>query len=431
MLLKSNKRKRSEGIGPIIIPFAFQLKNLKNYLRLRFLVFCFIINSFHNGLLAWTCTTQQLNTVPCYATNQNQEIVALVLTTAVTAANATSFSFNTTGCTSPLTTISNAKLWYSNSCPVIFANCASADPVQFGATVAAPNGVFSFAGSVALTAGCVYYFFLTYDIKATAPVGSIVDAQCTSVTYGTVQAPIITAPAGSRTINAPLPPANLVPDPSFEGICPYTTGCSVLANGISEVGIAYPWYCPTSGTSDYQNCGTGAPGAFVPIPPPRTGNCTVGEYFYGFGGYREYVQVPLSRPLIAGNCYELVYFVRLSTSQAGCQVKDMSGYFSTGPVFNYGSTTNIPVLAQVTATALTGNATSWSQVCGCFTAVGGENYLTIGNFKTDALTTQVGCTFGYFFVDDVSVQDMTQTGAPSTCGSCACAVALPIELLFF
>ncbi|MFI5204695.1 MAG: T9SS type A sorting domain-containing protein [Flavobacteriales bacterium] len=402
---------------------------MKGILRFILSVSLLLSTGSYNAALAWSCTTQQLNTTAVYAGNQNQEIIAVVVTTAPTSTNITSFTFNTTGTTTPLTTISNAKLWYTNSCPVFLSNCAAGNPVQYGATVAAPNGVFTFTASTALNTGCIYYFWLSYDIQAGAAVGATVDAQCTSVTYGTVQAPVITTPAGTRTVTVTLPPTNLVPNPSFEGICPYTTGCSVLANGLGEVGLAYPWYMPAGGTSDYQRCGTGAPLAFVPIPPARTGSSTVGQYFYGLGGYREYVQVPLSRSLIAGNVYEVTYYVRLSTAQAGCQVADMSAYFTNGPFFNYASTAAWGVTPQVNANVLTGSSTAWSLVCGCFIAAGGENYVTLGNFKTDAITTQVGCGFGYFYIDDVGVQDLTQSGNAPICATCGSV--LPAGLLFF
>ncbi len=429
MLLKYKIINEGKVISPGHSFFTYLSISLNISSRLRGLLSLFFIVSINSALFGWTSTTQQLCSVPVYATNQNQEIVALVITTAPNTGNLTSITFNTAGTTSPLTNITNAKCWYTNSCPVFMSYCASGLPVQFGATIAAPNGAITFNGSIALTTGCVYYFWLSYDIPAGATVGAVVDGQCTSVTYVAVtQVPTLTNPGGSRTISNPLPATNIVPNPSFEGICPYTTGCSVLANGLGEIGIAYPWYIPAGGTSDYQNCGTGAPLAFTPLPPPRTGNCTVGEYFYGFGSYREYVQVPLSRPLIAGNIYEVMYFVRTATPQASCFVQDCSAYFSVGPFLSYASSAPWAVTPQVTNASLAGGSAAWSQVCGCFTAVGGENYMTLGNFKTDPLTIQVGCGLGYMFIDDASVQDLTQTGNVSTCGSCA---ILPIELLFF
>ena len=51
---------------------------------------------------------------------------------------------------------------------------------------------------------------------------------------------------------------------------------------------------------------------------------------------------------------------------------------------------------------------NWMLVQGIYTATGGENYLTLGNFLSDADTTGVPAAgpqpYAYYYFDDVSVE---------------------------
>jgi parallel beta-helix repeat protein len=105
----------------------------------------------------------------------------------------TSFSFNTTGSTDAANDISNAKLYYTGTSNVFGTT------TQFGSTANAPNGNFSVTGTQILTCG-KNYFWLTYDIDASATIGDYIDAECTSITVGTVKTPTVTAPIGNRQI---------------------------------------------------------------------------------------------------------------------------------------------------------------------------------------------------------------------------------------
>ena len=68
---------------------------------------------------------------------------------------------------------------------------------------ATPSGSYNIIGSQALSEG-TNYFWLTYDIPSGATVNNVVDAECTSITPGSIQTPTVTAPAGTRTIKAQL-----------------------------------------------------------------------------------------------------------------------------------------------------------------------------------------------------------------------------------
>ena len=112
--------------------------------------------------------------------------------------NATSFTFNTAGSNSPISDISNATVYYTSTSN----NFAATN--QFGSVVANPNGSFTVIGSQALTLG-TNYFWLAYDVPASATNGNGVDAQCSNIKIGTTNyTPSVTDPIGSRTIQSAL-----------------------------------------------------------------------------------------------------------------------------------------------------------------------------------------------------------------------------------
>ncbi|MBI4944861.1 MAG: T9SS type A sorting domain-containing protein [Bacteroidetes bacterium] len=129
-------------------------------------------------------------------TNYNEIIaIPIVMSGNCTPFNATSFSLNTTGSTAPATDITTASLWYTGASP-LFATTS-----LFG-TLASPSGAFTITGTQSLAPG-INYFWLTYDVPATATVTDVLDGECTSVIVGgTAYAPTVTAPAGSRSIVA-------------------------------------------------------------------------------------------------------------------------------------------------------------------------------------------------------------------------------------
>jgi hypothetical protein len=116
--------------------------------------------------------------------------------------------------------------------------------------------------------------------------------------------------------------------------------------------------------------------------------------------------------LRVGKCYYAEYFVSLVNSvNNACNNQAM--LFTNTPV--YVDTANgkllLPSNPQVTnyGNPIIQDTLNWVKVSGVFTANGGEQYLTLGNFKTDAQTNYVhwqssgGYNAAYYYVDDVSV----------------------------
>src|ERR1019366_6309597 len=91
-------------------------------------------------------------------------------------------------------------------------------------------------------------------------------------------------------------------------------------------------------------------------------------------------------------------------------IAEIGAFFSSGPIVSNGYTGVLNFVPQVVnpSTNLLLSTTGWMLVQGLFVAVGGEGYLTLGNFLPDAGTTAVPASglytnFSYYYFDDVSV----------------------------
>ena len=206
--------------------------------------------------------------------------------------------------------------------------------------------------------------------------------------------------------------SNLVPNPSFETF-------SSCPNSISQLDTAIPWFNPTANSPDYFNqCWiTGANSADVPLnfwgyESPKTGVA-----YAGFGAFassispdsREYLEVKLLDSLIISKKYCIDFYVSL----AGTSIYSIDAigiYFSknkitSSTVFNLGFT---PQVRNPIGNFLT-DTVNWMLISGQYTASGGEQYITIGNFYDDA-NTGVDTTYpgnisyiSYYYIDDISV----------------------------
>ncbi|MDQ3050775.1 MAG: GEVED domain-containing protein [Bacteroidota bacterium] len=148
-----------------------------------------------------SATTTQANTTSVNAGSFRNEVVGLQIVTTGTLSpiSATSFTFNTAGTTNAINDIENAQLWSTTN------NAGFTTTSQVGALIANPNGSFTFTGTVQLLQG-TNYFWLTYDIPASATSPDVIDATCTSVTVAAVpRTPSVTAPAGNRPIITATP----------------------------------------------------------------------------------------------------------------------------------------------------------------------------------------------------------------------------------
>ena len=225
-------------------------------------------------------------------------------------------------------------------------------------------------------------------------------------------------------ISGTLAGQNLCTNGDFET---YTT----LPNNYAQVCYANGWSSPSgacalvvgTGSPDYYN--TGGTGG---CKPPTTWWATVtphsGAGMEGFaawysGNYREYIARQLSTPLTIGQVYtvSLWYTNGVSTIHGyGCNNFGIA--FSAVPLTQSGGTP-ISYVPQLESSAIL-FSTTWQKLSFLYTPTSADQYITIGNFRTNAATSisllGSGTTGSYYYIDDVSI----------TPGN-----SLPVELLSF
>lgn len=184
---------------------------------------------------------------------------------------------------------------------------------------------------------------------------------------------------------------NLVPNGSFETY----QNCPKLDNLLDE---AVPWYNPNKATPDFYNTcfQTGQL-----ILPPRSGQGLARLFFDR--EWAEYLAVPLTKPLIANECYYFEMYVATETPSKYL-TGTLGAYLSTQPVISPDKDL-IQVGPQILDQQGRGisSALKWQQISGTIKARGGEKYLTIGNFGR----LPGFLAFYYVFIDDVSLVPVT------------------------
>jgi hypothetical protein len=211
---------------------------------------------------------------------------------------------------------------------------------------------------------------------------------------------------------------NLVLNPSFEDtlMCP---------DHNSQIARCKYWCNPWEfSTPDYFNsCDIGSLAVGVPLNEvgfeiPKTGNAYAGvvtskeNINYVKFNWREYIEGQLSSPLLAGIKYDVEFWVSAYDS-AEWVSNDIGCFFSKTFIKDTCNICVMPYTPQIdndTSNHLY-NINGWKKVSGSFTAVGGEQYLIIGNFKDTAKTKTIytgrGTTIfmdaSAYYIDDVSV----------------------------
>lgn len=229
---------------------------------------------------------------------------------------------------------------------------------------------------------------------------------------------------------------NLVPNPGFEDrvYCP---------DFFSQVESAGPWFNPTVATPDYlSTCATFAP---VSVPTnllgaqsPLSGQAYAGAFMYyetatnnPVQNYREYLETPLMAPLVSGVSYRVSFHV--SRAEASCRsVAQIGAHLSTGPIGSFVSQEVLPFTPQVVnpATNLLASTGSWMLVEGVYTATGGEDHVTLGNFLPNVQTTIITNfvstnVHAYYYFDDIAVVAICPSNPVVACGD-AVTFATPI-----
>ncbi len=221
---------------------------------------------------------------------------------------------------------------------------------------------------------------------------------------------------------------NLVPNGSFETYtsCPSTT---------NQLPKAMGWINPTSsGSPDYYNgCSS-----FISVPycggTPCFQYAKAGIAYSGVYGYdglasnlREYAQIQLSTSLTNGKCY----FVGFYTNEAnwcGLGCNNLGAYLSNNQINLTGPSwlLNYPTQIKGFGNKINRDTLNWNFIGGIFQATNNEQYITIGNFNTDATTdtltfnsSAVAPKYAYYYIDDVFVIpiDSIPGGMPAFAGN--------------
>lgn len=207
---------------------------------------------------------------------------------------------------------------------------------------------------------------------------------------------------------------NIVPNPGFELYDNVPIGWFYKGEHFDKA-MKY-WSSPTGASPD-------AFGPKIKIPPSwaekgfgkqkaRTGISMIGLTVYGCEDgkphCREYVQIQLLEPLVVGQEYAVEMWV---TKLPNAIEIDNLGFFFSRSAIDIPTDELLPFPPQVRATGIISpEEKEWVQVSGRFTAQTPADYLLIGNFFPDSLTsikrkvTEEALKFGYYYIDDVAVR---------------------------
>tara|TARA_B110000240_G_scaffold151067_1_gene167374 strand:+ start:716 stop:2083 length:1368 start_codon:yes stop_codon:yes gene_type:complete len=203
---------------------------------------------------------------------------------------------------------------------------------------------------------------------------------------------------------------NLIPNPSFENYNTCPTSDGQLINAI-------PWINSNSDSPDLfnscvgSNCNTSpwvcVPTNFFGNQLPNTGNGYSGIAVGVGGSIIEYLHVKLLSPLIVGDKYQVSYYISLG-DQSTRAIDRIGVYFSSTQI---SSVTNqlsyTPQIITPPGFYIT-NKIGWILITDTLTALGGEEYITLGNFNNVSNTNFISGLGGtldypYYYIDDLSL----------------------------
>jgi hypothetical protein len=207
---------------------------------------------------------------------------------------------------------------------------------------------------------------------------------------------------------------NIIPNPSFERsdttICSAPSCYFTIDNWLGYNSADLFNICDTSHTAQ----SVGVPRNFLGYQNPHSGKGYMGFISYSSYGFgREYIEVPLTSQLVSGHTYYVTFYVSLADTvqyaivNVGALFTDT--LFDPFPAPSYNWQTGIPQVENQVGNMLS-DKINWVPITDSFIAVGGEKYMTIGNFRNDANTVKqyLGGTTpntlgAYYYIDDVYV----------------------------
>lgn len=212
---------------------------------------------------------------------------------------------------------------------------------------------------------------------------------------------------------------NLVPNGGFESTatCPNQPGQLYLASPWDTLNASADLFSSCAGS--IGNCqSVNVPENFAGSVSAHNGNSYAGftAYSASNSNYREYMQAPLIQPLQSGEIYKVTAWLR-KASNCTHAVASIGMTLSSGALTQTG-TLPLGFPAQVENQGVLNVSNQWVILEGFILATGGENNITIGNFRDDNTSGSVligssgnPCTIqgAYYYIDDVSVVKITET----------------------
>ena len=177
-------------------------------------------------------------------------------------------------------------------------------------------------------------------------------------------------------------------------------------------------------TPDY--CVVACPHNYASVPVNHVGfnYSKEGNAYVGLGPYqrdsevKEYIYQHLNQPLQAGKVYCLSFYVNRS-ERTEYAIKQIGAYFSSSLPSTVGNM-YINANPQVVNNVFVVDTVQWIEIQGCFTANGGEQYITIGNFNSNSNTDTLNIgtnnpvagwlPSSYYYIDDITLIDQTTVG---------------------
>ncbi len=208
---------------------------------------------------------------------------------------------------------------------------------------------------------------------------------------------------------------NLVPNPGFEEFsqCPISFSTDPKDFGPSH------WNSPSQGTPDYFNkCAFGdmdVPRNWAGVSFAHSGVGYAGLYAWNNTkhNYREYAQCKLSEPLKPGVFYNLQFYYRLSSYSVYAIDRIGLALLNAELKVDHDSLLDItPVLTRINELETLTN--EWYLASTKYHAKGGEQFLLIGNFSSNTVTSHRKIEYregksvmlggsAYYYIDDVTV----------------------------